>query len=143
MVQTMKKIVNQAWELETLDIVKLTKYMRCLFQISLSGSPEVAEQLLEQAHALAEDAAEVPFHPFLWEPTTDSLQTEQPYPTEELEWIATRAFNHAVDLYVSEEDNSCQSWFTKALNIAQFCTDAGLLELFQNKYAGLKFGAEV
>jgi hypothetical protein len=42
----MKKIINEAWSLETLDFTKLAKYMRCLFQIAISDNVEIAEELL-------------------------------------------------------------------------------------------------
>ena len=67
-------------------------------------------------------------------------QTEQPYPSEELEWIATKAFNHAVDLYCSSEDDASQNWAGKALNIAHYCADEGALErTLQTKLLSLKF----
>ncbi len=69
-----------------------------------------------------------------------SLQTDAAYPTEELDWIATKAFNHAVDLYCSGDDKGCKNWAYKALSIAHFCNDDGALEeLLQTKLAGLKF----
>ena len=55
----MKKIINEAWSLETLDFTKLAKYMRCLFQITISDNVEIAEALLDQVHSHAEEAAEV------------------------------------------------------------------------------------
>ena len=67
-------------------------------------------------------------------------QTEQPYPAEELEWIATRTFNHSVDLYLAKNDEECKDWAGQALNIAHFVPDGGALErLLQSKWAGLKF----
>ncbi len=55
----MKKIINAAWELETLDISKLAKYMRCLFQVAISDNSDIAELLLDQVHCHAREAAEV------------------------------------------------------------------------------------
>ncbi|TVY81885.1 Sporulation-specific protein [Lachnellula suecica] len=124
LVNTLKKIINEAWSLETLDSTMLAKYMRCLFQVAISDNVEIAEQLLDQVRAHAEEAHE----------------TDQPYPTEELDWIASKAFNHAVDLYCGGEDEACRNWASKALNIAHFCADNGVLEeLLQNKLVGLKF----
>jgi hypothetical protein len=66
-------------------------------------------------------------------------QTDQPYPSEELEWIATRSFNYAVDLYCASDDHGCKNWAGKALNIAHYCTDTGALErTLQSKLAVLK-----
>jgi hypothetical protein len=42
-----------------MDVPKLAKYMRCLFQVAMLDNMEVAEQLLDQAYEQAEEAAEV------------------------------------------------------------------------------------
>jgi hypothetical protein len=60
------------------------------------------------------------------------------YPTEELDWIATKAFNHAVDLYLGQQEEACKVWASKAINVAHFVDDRGNLEQFlQEKLAGL------
>jgi hypothetical protein len=59
MVDTLKKIVNEAWSLESFDITKLAQYMRCLFQATISGHTQLAEQLLGQIAQNASQAAEV------------------------------------------------------------------------------------
>jgi hypothetical protein len=59
LVSILKKIINAAWGLDTMDIPKLAKHMRCLFQVAMLDNMEVAEQLLDQAHEQAEEAAEV------------------------------------------------------------------------------------
>ncbi|PMD45090.1 SPO22-domain-containing protein [Hyaloscypha variabilis F] len=123
LVSILKKIINAAWGLDTMDIPKLAKYMRCLFQVAMLDNMEVAEQLLDKAHEQAEEAAE----------------TDQPYPNEELEWIATRSFNYAVDLYCAGDEDGCKNWAAKALNIAHYCSDDGALERqLQNKLVVLK-----
>lgn len=54
--------------------------------------------------------------------------------------MATRAFNHAIDLYCAGEDEGCKNWAGRALNIAHYCADEGALERqLQNKLIGLKF----
>jgi hypothetical protein len=50
-----------------------------------------------------------------------------PYPGEELEWMATTAFNRAVDYYCLQDDAACKLWATKAMEIASFCPDKGAL----------------
>lgn len=73
---------------------------------------------------------------------TDALQTQRPFPTEELEWMATTAFNRAVDFYCAGDDEIAKDWAGKALNIAQHCSDEGSLErLLQSKLLELKFGS--
>jgi hypothetical protein len=59
LITVLKKIVNEAWGLDSLDSTKLAKYMRCLFQVALSNNPAVAEGLLDQIYHLAEETSEV------------------------------------------------------------------------------------
>lgn len=59
LITNLKKIINEAWSLESFDSAKLAKYMRCLFQVALSDSPNIAEQLLDQVHSIAEEASRV------------------------------------------------------------------------------------
>ncbi len=40
------------------------------------------------------------------------------YPPEELEWLATTAFNRAVDFYCASDDDGCKRWAEKALTLA-------------------------
>lgn len=56
---TLKKIINEAWGLDSIDSIKLAKYMRCLFQVALADSPVIAAQILTQISNLAQEAAEV------------------------------------------------------------------------------------
>jgi hypothetical protein len=55
----MKRIVNAAWKLQELDFNRLAKYMRCLFQLTLSNNSAFGEELLDQIQDYAEQAAEV------------------------------------------------------------------------------------
>ena len=57
---------------------------------------------------------------------------------EELEWVATTAFNRAVDFYCASQDEACRRWAEKALTIAELGDDGGALHhLLQAKYKGL------
>lgn len=58
-VNTLKMIINEAWKTETFDTLKLARYMRCLFQISISENSKIAEKLLDQVCNHAEEASEV------------------------------------------------------------------------------------
>jgi ribosomal protein L7/L12 len=59
LVSVLKKIVNEAWGLDIMDVPKLAKYMRCLLQVAMLDNMEVADQLLDQAVEQAAEAAEV------------------------------------------------------------------------------------
>lgn len=56
---TLKKITNVSWEIEDFDTIKLSKYMRCLFQAALGNDDKIAEELINQVCMLAADAVEV------------------------------------------------------------------------------------
>lgn len=129
LIPTLKRIVNEAWSLESFDIAKLSRYMRCLFRLGLSsGDGPLAESLLDQVSELAISAE----------------NSETPYPLEELEYVATTAFNRAVDYYCTGEDGACRRWAGKAVEVAGFCADGGCLRgLLQEKLVGLQFGKEV
>lgn len=54
--------------------------------------------------------------------------------------MATKAFNHAVDLYIAGDDEKSKDWAGKALNIAHYSMDEGSLEkVLQSKLLELKF----
>lgn len=55
-------------------------------------------------------------------------QTPNPYPTEELEWLATTAFNQAVDCYNERRYDECHTWADLATNLAHYASDGGALE---------------
>jgi len=65
-------------------------------------------------------------------------QQDNPYPAEELEWLATTSFNRAVDFYCASDDTRCKTWAEKALTLAAAAEDGGALHgLLQEKYSGL------
>ena len=56
---TMRKIVNEIWDLESFDAVKLAKYTRCLFQATLPLDDTLAMKLLQEACGKARELHEV------------------------------------------------------------------------------------
>ena len=72
-------------------------------------------------------------------------QTKEPnhYPAVELEWLATTAFNHAIDYYVQENDDMCRKWAEKALNLAEWAENGnGLGSVLMEKYKKLTWDNE-
>ncbi|KAG4436689.1 hypothetical protein IFR05_007837 [Cadophora sp. M221] len=126
LVHTVKKIINATWGIDSVNTEKLAKYLRCLIHLTITDNVDIAGPLLDQAYAYAEAASE----------------TQRPFPAEELEWMATTAFNRAVDFYCAGDDEIAKDWAGKALNISQYCSDEGSLErLLQSKLLELKFGS--
>lgn len=61
------------------------------------------------------------------------------YPKVELEWMATSAFNRAIDYYVADDDAKCELWAKKAMTVAQWLEDDGQLQdILMEKYAALQ-----
>jgi hypothetical protein len=69
-------------------------------------------------------------------------QSEANWPEEELEWMATTAFNHAIDCYSAHEMERAKDWAAKAINLAHYCNDSRLEEILQSKYLRLRFDGE-
>ncbi|KAI4281274.1 MAG: hypothetical protein L6R38_003832 [Xanthoria sp. 2 TBL-2021] len=89
---------------------------------SLSFNVEMAENLIDQVVSIARNAQKKTI----------------PYPVEELEWVATTAFNRAVDFYCTSQDAICRRWAEKAMSLADLSDDDGQLHrLLQAKYLGL------
>ncbi|KAK0706965.1 meiosis protein SPO22/ZIP4 like-domain-containing protein [Lasiosphaeria miniovina] len=124
---TIRKIVNEIWVLESFDAMKLAKYTRCMFQATLPLDDGLAMKLLDEACSKVRELRESEAH----------------WPQEELEWMATTAFNHAIDCYSAREIERARDWATKAINLSHYCEDegSGLERTLQDKFLRLNFGA--
>ncbi|KAJ9649388.1 sporulation-specific protein 22 [Coniosporium tulheliwenetii] len=96
---------NNASGKDSDSITKLARWLRVLFQLSLTSTDDdrTALRCLDQATTLA----------------TQRQASANPYPQEELEWLAATAFNKAVDFYCVDDDARCRLWAEKALNLAE------------------------
>ena len=145
----LQKIINETWSADK-NIVKLARWLRFTFSIALNGivnssaekgtsgdnddeSDGISLKLTQQAASLARRGTE---------------QKNEPYPEDELQWLATTAFNRAVDLLMAdmnssngrkperrdegngEEDsnpNQPEAWMQAALELARYADDNGAL----------------
>ena len=134
----MEKIINTCWR-NNKDITRLARWIRCLFQMTLTTNTVISLRCLDQASAIASKAA--------------TQQIPEAYPPEELEWLASTAFNHAVDLWfagaeeeaVGQEEGTEQArvWAEKALMLAGSVSGVGdgmqgLHKVLQDKWMKLK-----
>ncbi|EGC46539.1 conserved hypothetical protein [Histoplasma capsulatum var. duboisii H88] len=124
---------------EVRDTTKLSRWIRCQFQLSLDSNVEMAESVLEQAYVLAREShsrSEKGEHRDLHRPAISSSC----YPEEELEWLSTTAFNRAVDFYTKPDDASCRRWAQKSLDLAGLMHDGGLLyKVLKDRFEGLRW----
>lgn len=133
----MEKIINTCWR-NNKDITRLARWIRCLFQMTLTSDPIISLRCLDQASAIASKGA--------------TRQIPEVYPPEELEWLASTAFNHAVDLWFAgveegqgqgEYNEQARVWAEKALMLAGSVGRVGagvhgLHKVLQDKWMRLK-----
>ncbi|KAK3064561.1 hypothetical protein LTS18_006048 [Coniosporium uncinatum] len=144
----LQEIVNASLRGKEHDLVKVTRWLRCLFQLSASSGDDGATMAcLDQAISLARESKVRTSASTTMTATTrsrlgQSTQVEQTYPSEELEWLATTSFNKAVDLYCVNDDERCRLWAEKALMLAGCAEgDAGGLErMLREKVSGIEVG---
>ncbi|CAI6098659.1 unnamed protein product [Clonostachys chloroleuca] len=124
MFSTMRLIVNGIFVLEDFDTQRLGKYLRCIFQVILPLDDTLALQLLGETSYIAREGSQV----------GSSL------PPTDLEWLVATAFNHAVDFFTRGEEDLCQRWALRAIELAGAMEDAGQMsDLLQGKLAKLPF----
>ncbi|KAF2225046.1 meiosis protein SPO22/ZIP4 like-domain-containing protein [Elsinoe ampelina] len=108
--KVMQSIINQSWQKEKHNISKLAKWLRCVFRMTITSSPDTALRIVEQATSIADKTP---------------LMESQRYPPEELEWLASTAFNTAVDRFCASDEDGCRVWAEAALNLAQKASGVG------------------
>ncbi|GAB7352848.1 hypothetical protein MBLNU459_g3456t2 [Dothideomycetes sp. NU459] len=114
----LEKIINISWRTNMGDSTKLARWLRCLFQMTLSIDPAMSLKCLDQACAIA-----------------NSPKMQAQYPVDELEWLATTSFNHAVDLHCASDDAASQQWAERALALALAAgLGSGLHRVLQAKW---------
>ncbi|KAI6994451.1 hypothetical protein KC329_g2826 [Hortaea werneckii] len=110
--QLLQRCINETWKKDR-DIVKMSRWLRLAFTMHLHDQDNgLALKLVEQAAAIARkgynNEAEV-------------------YPDVELTWLATMAFNKAIDCLATGDNGGCQSWADAALELAYYADDNGSL----------------
>lgn len=127
MYSTLRTIINALSALDAIDAPKLSRYMRCLFQVTLPFDDALALGLAQEYVDLIAEAA----------------RNKVPLPTEETEWLAATAFNHAVDCYYGRRDEDCRTWAVRAFQLAHLLPDGGRLEeVLHERYMGLRFDVQ-
>ncbi|KAI9856788.1 MAG: hypothetical protein M1824_005259 [Vezdaea acicularis] len=118
-VMTLQNIINMTAQHYPLSIDKISRWIRCLFQLAVVQDTHIAEQLLDQAARVAHDTR---------------LNATPPYPEEELEWLSTTAFNRGVDFYCASDDESCRRWAEKAIGVAGEMSEKRVREVLMDKF---------
>ncbi|KAI7707503.1 SPO22-domain-containing protein [Hortaea werneckii] len=110
--QVLQRCINETWKKDR-DIVKMSRWLRLAFSMHLHDQDNgLALKLVEQAAAIARKGY--------------NAEGEE-YPNVELTWLATMAFNKAIDCFASGDYGGCQSWADAALELAYYADDNGSL----------------
>ena len=127
---TIQKVVAQSWRTSGHDIVKVSRWLRCLFAMALAVDAKISLMCLDQAKHLVQQGI-------------DKTRIEEPYPAEEIEWLATTAFNRSVDFYCACDDDGCRLWAEKALGLAQASGETiRLYRTLQDRYSSLRWDGQ-
>ncbi|KAI7348606.1 SPO22-domain-containing protein [Hortaea werneckii] len=110
--QLLQRCINETWKKDR-DIVKMSRWLRLAFSMHLHDQDNgLALKLVEQAAAIARKGY------------TNEAEV---YPAVELTWLATMAFNKAIDCLATGDYGGCQSWADAALELAYYADDNGSL----------------
>jgi hypothetical protein len=156
--QLLAKLIQGLRVQSDYDTAQAFRWIRCVVQVVLDrcgadSKLSAAEHekglitvktITEQALALARSALPAVENGINKDPS------QQAYPSEELEWLATTLFNLAIDLYVAETESGCategledhepdegapstsirrpQFWAVKAIEFADSLAESALLE---------------
>ena len=116
----LQRIIASVWN-DDKDPIRVARWIRLSFQIDLSrnsnaitGSDDgaFALQLLSHATRLAQNGYD---------------RAKSQYPDAELQWLATTAFNHGVDLLSAGAFGDMATWMQAARELAQWAADGGSL----------------
>nr|POE46882.1 hypothetical protein CFP56_00214 [Quercus suber] len=113
----LQKCTNESWKKDK-DIHKMSRWLRLIFTLHLESCASEATNLafalkiVSQAAAIAKRGYD---------------GKNDPYPADELAWLATTAFNKSVDLLVLEDDIGADAWIAAALEMARYGDDEGRL----------------
>ncbi|KAL4793295.1 meiosis protein SPO22/ZIP4 like-domain-containing protein [Aspergillus venezuelensis] len=89
----------------------LPRHLRVLFTLSIQAQEFIlAESVLDHALHIARASDKT---------KTNQHSSEQvQYPQDELHWLATSAFNRAIEFFLLSKDNECARWASKAIALA-------------------------
>lgn len=145
---TLRLIINEIFELENFDSQRLAKYLRCMFQAILPLDDGLTLEVVDQALQIAREGGQVRRSPrltkanqFLGVFADSSSQKGMAFPEDELDWMVTTTFNHALDIVAREDREMGQLWALKALDLAGHMDDKGhMKEMLQKRVVSLGLG---
>ncbi|RMZ74395.1 transcription factor [Pyrenophora seminiperda CCB06] len=158
----LQKIINLTSRQPGSDMTKLSRWLRCLFNLSLQYDHGFSLKCIDQVIHLAETrqgtfhlitimsrletpppSSDFPTGEDNVSPADGDTKELESYPKTELEWLAATVFNRAIDFYLQEVDESAKQWAEKAFILAQWIDDGGATRnLLMGRFSKLKFSED-
>jgi len=135
------QIIQALRHLQEYSIEQAARWIRCVAQLIVEDIEKVMpntkmEQGLTMLKSVVQQAMDI---------AKTSLDIDSPgdidmesgktqrYPAEELQWLATKLFNLAVDLFAAGDRRLAQQWTSYAVDIAAIDPDLGLVDILRGK----------
>lgn len=162
------RIIQALREVHLYHIDQAARWIRCIVQLITEGVEKsmvtqkpnsdktgrinsdqgllMLNTVVQQAIDLAESSLQASSSDVDMGTTSIESTPEDTYPEEELEWLATKLFNMAIDLYSVEQENAAKQWATTAIRIAELlkpvtdtnCNGQGLAAVLQERVGKLE-----
>ena len=125
-----------------MTLASVSRWIRCLYALALPSNTDVAQHVLNQV------ISSVIVGPTAIS-STEATPRPDEYPAEELEYLATTAYNQAIDFYsVGAEAGNLKShtWAALAIRLAELLKElqdgdnGALLDLLQERWSALRWG---
>lgn len=119
------------------NVVRMSRWLRCLYQVALSAPSSDASInfLLAKACSIADSASRPPSsHANSQAYAVHPLQV---YPPEELEFLAITTFNRAVDAFCACDKDTCDRLAEQAMDVASRLNDDGALKAVLSRNHGM------
>lgn len=97
------------------EVPRLARWLRLLFTISLTRDTATLDNFIAKLLQIVRDHT-------------------QSYPVDELQWLAARSFNEAVDLHGAGKMDRCHRMCELALNLGKYAQDEDLRSQIQKNY---------
>ncbi|KAH9827645.1 Meiosis protein SPO22/ZIP4 like [Teratosphaeria destructans] len=102
--ELLQRCINDTWKRDK-DMAKMARWLRFYFTMQLPSDEVLALRIVQQAAGMAEKG---------YEGKADK------YPHDEMEWLATTAFNFAINKLSAGEMDPAREWIDAALEMAKY-----------------------
>ncbi|KAK5940799.1 hypothetical protein PMZ80_007216 [Knufia obscura] len=146
------QIIQALRQVQEYNLEQAARWIRCVAQLLLEDIEKVMpntkmEQSLTMLQSVVKQAVDLAKN----SPGLDgggdidmSSDLQHRYPPEELQWLATKLFNMAIDLFTAGDRKLAQQWASQAVEVAELVSTVsdGLAEILRSKTGELFDGVQ-